>query len=120
MTESICIGVIGVGHLGRYHAQKYAAMQGVKLVGVADLNPAQAARAARETGAAAFTDYRELAGKVDAVSVATTTTSHFEVGSFCLQNGMDVMMEKPITTTLAEADTLVRLAADHGRILRWA
>ncbi|AVD71255.1 Gfo/Idh/MocA family oxidoreductase [Desulfobulbus oralis] len=118
MTESIRIGVIGVGHLGRYHAQKYAAMQGVKLVGVADLNPAQAARAARETGAAAFTDYRELVGKVDAVSVATTTTSHFEVGSFCLQNGMDVMMEKPITTTLAEADTLVRLAADHGRILQ--
>ena len=118
MTTNLRVGVIGVGHLGRFHAQKYAAMPGVDLIAVADVNAAQAERAAREIGARAFTDCRDLAGLVDAVSIATTTTSHFEVGSFCLDNGIDVMMEKPITTTLEEADTLVRLAAERGRILQ--
>ena len=118
MTKKIRVGVIGVGHLGRYHALKYAALEDVDLVSVADLNLQQAQLVATETGAVPCTDYRELAGKVDAVSIAANTTSHFEVGRFCLENGMDVMMEKPITLTLQEADALLKIAAEGGRILQ--
>lgn len=118
MTKTIRVGVIGVGHLGRYHAQKYAAMEHVTLVGVADIDRERGRAIAGETATTAFSDYRELVAQVDAVSIATPTTSHFEVGSYCLEHGVDVMMEKPITTTLDEANTLVKLAADKERILQ--
>lgn len=122
MTDTLRLGVIGVGHLGHFHAQKYAALcrerPDLTLVGVADISAKQAARVAAETGCAAFSDYRELIGRVDAVSIATTTTSHFEVGRFCLEKGVDVMMEKPITVTLDEANELVALADRRGRILQ--
>ena len=122
MTDTLRLGVIGVGHLGHFHAQKYAALcrerPGLELVGVADISAEQAGKVAAETGCAAFADYCELAGRVDAVSIATTTTSHFEVGRFCLENGVDVMMEKPITVTLDEANTLVDMAERRGRILQ--
>ena len=118
MTKTIRVGVIGVGHLGRYHAQKYAAMEHVTLTGVADIDTERGQAVASETGTTAFTDYRQLASQVDAVSIATPTTSHFEVGSYCLQHGVDVMMEKPITSALDEANALVKLAADQERILQ--
>ena len=118
MTQAIRVGVVGVGHLGRFHAQKYAAMEQVHLVGLADTDQARAEAVAAEVGCAALTDFRELASQVDAVSIATPTTSHFEVGRYCLEHGLDVMMEKPVTSTLDEADRLVRLAAERGRILQ--
>ncbi len=118
MTKTIRVGVIGVGHLGRYHAQKYAAMEHVTLAGVADIDRERGRAVADETATTAFSNYRELVAQVDAVSIATPTTSHFEVGSYCLEHGVDVMMEKPITTTLDEANTLVKLAADKERILQ--
>ena len=122
MTETLRLGVIGVGHLGHFHARKYAALcreqPGLELVGVADISPEQAGKVAAETGCTAFADFHELIGRVDAVSIATTTTSHFEVGRCCLENGVDVMMEKPITVTLDEANTLVDLAKRRGRVLQ--
>lgn len=118
MGDTVRVGVIGVGHLGRFHAQKYAAMEQVHLVGLADIDQGRVEAVAGEVGCAAYTDVRQLVGQVDAVSIATPTTNHFEVGRTCLEQGVDVLMEKPITTTLDEADTLVRLAAERERILQ--
>jgi predicted dehydrogenase len=118
MNKNIRVGVIGVGYLGRFHAQKYSAMEGVELIGVADADGARAAQIADECATRAFTDYRELLPLVDAVSIAVPTSLHHEVGKTCLVAGVDVMMEKPITTTLAEADDLIKLAHAGGRILQ--
>ena len=118
MTKNIRVGVIGVGHLGRFHAQKYAAMDHVTLIGVADIDDKRAAIVAKECNTMPFADYRRLVEQVDAVSIVTPTTAHFEVGSYCLEHGVDVMMEKPITSTLDEANALVNLAAEKKCILQ--
>ena len=118
MTENVKTGVIGVGYLGRFHAQKYAKMAGVELVGVADADPQRAAQVADECGTRPFADYRELLPLVDAVSVVVPTVLHHEVARTCLLANLDVLVEKPITTTLAEADDLIALARERGRILQ--
>ena len=118
MAQKIRVGVVGVGYLGRFHAQKYAAMDDVSLVGVVDTDLARATLIAEETCTQAFTDYTALVGKVDAVSIVTPTKYHFQVGRFFLENNIDVMMEKPITKTLEEADTLVALAEEKGCVLQ--
>ena len=116
--ENLRAAVIGTGYLGRFHAQKYAAMANVDLVGVVDLDSAKAAAVAQECGTVAFGDFRELFGRVDAVSVATTTSSHFDVSRECLAHGIDVLIEKPMTTTLDQADDLIELAREKGRIIQ--
>ena len=103
-------GVIGVGYLGRFHADKYAALPDVDLVGVADVNPERAREVAKALNTRAFTDYRELLPQVEAVSVAATTTAHFPIVRDCLEQGRQVLVEKPLATTVAEADGLVSLA----------
>ena len=110
--------VIGVGYLGRFHAQKYAALDGVELLAVAD--PGQAAReaVARETGSAPVADWRELLGKVDVVSIVTPTPFHHEVARAFLAHGAHVLVEKPITTTVEEARDLIAVAAAHGKLLQ--
>src|SRR5687767_286694 len=90
--------VIGVGYLGRFHAQKYAQLSGSKLVGVVDANADACAKVAAESGARAFGDYRDLFGKVDAVSLAVPTPLHHAIGCDLLRNGIDVLIEKPIAT----------------------
>jgi predicted dehydrogenase len=126
MTRKLRAAVIGVGYLGRFHAQKYAALSaaeaGVELVGVVDAHPETAQRVAKELGVAAFTDYRELLGakpgaaKVDLVSVASTTESHHAVARDCLAAGVHVLAEKPITVTVEQADELIALA-DAGHLV---
>lgn len=106
--------VIGVGHLGRYHAEKYAACQGVQLAGVADTNEARAREIAARHGCRAVRDYRELLPAVDLVSVAVPTDAHYAVASACLAAGLHVLVEKPIARTLEEADALVALAGARG------
>lgn len=118
MTTKVKVGVIGVGYLGRFHAQKYAAMDHVELIGVADSDAARAQQVAGEVGTQAFGDYRQLLPLVDAVSIAVPTSLHHEVAKACLQARVDVMVEKPITTTLGEADDLILLAKEHQRILQ--
>lgn len=118
MSDKVKVGVIGVGYLGRFHAQKYAAMEEVHLVGVADNGPERAQLVAGECGTRAFTDYRQLVSEVDAVSIAVPTSLHHEVAKYCLQQSVDVMVEKPITTTLTEADDLIELARKRQRILQ--
>lgn len=110
-------GVIGVGYLGRFHADKYAALPDVDLVGVADVNPERAREVAAALHTRAFTDYRELLPLVEAVSVAVPTTVHFPVVRDCLEQGRQVLVEKPLATTVAEADALVGLARDRGLLL---
>lgn len=117
MSQPIKAGVIGVGYLGRFHAEKYAALPDVDLVGVADLNPDQAGLVAGACQTRAFTDYRQLLPLVEAVSVAVPTTLHFPVVRDCLEQGCQVLVEKPLAVTSPEADTLVDLARDRGRLL---
>ena len=118
MNDKVKVGVIGVGYLGRFHAQKYAAMEDVQLVGVADAGQERAQLVANECATLPFTDYRELITQVDAVSIAVPTSLHHEVAKDCLHRGVDIMVEKPITTTLTEADDLIELARQQQRILQ--
>ena len=116
--KSVPCAVIGVGYLGRFHAQKYAAIPQTKLIGVVDTDPEQAQRVAEETQTQAFTDYRELLGKVEAVSIVVPTTLHFEVARDFLDSGAHVLVEKPITTTTEEAQQLIDLAQARNRVLQ--
>jgi predicted dehydrogenase len=110
--------VVGVGYLGKFHADKYASLPDVDLVGVVDSDAARAAEVSASVGAHAFSDYRELAGKVDLVSVVVPTSMHYETASFFLNNGIHVLLEKPITTTVKEAADLISIADGRGLVLQ--
>jgi len=107
-----------VGYLGRFHAQKYAAMKDVDLAGVADVDSRRAGEIARECGTTPFTDYRALLDRIDAASVVVPTVHHHEVALACIERGIDILVEKPITTTVAEADDLIARAAAKDLILQ--
>jgi predicted dehydrogenase len=117
MEARLKVGVIGVGYLGRFHAQKYAGLPETELVGVADADPERARQVAQEFGTAAFEDYLELLPRVQAASVAVTTSEHFRVVRDALAAGLPVLVEKPLAVTVAEADDLVGLARAQGSIL---
>ena len=110
--------VIGVGYLGRFHAQKYAQMEGVDLVGVVDVSPERAQEVAKEVGTDAYTDIHEIIGKIDAASVVVPTIHHHEVAKILFSHGIHCMLEKPISTTVEEADELISLAKEQGLILQ--
>ncbi len=116
--KTIRVAVVGVGYLGNFHAEKYARMENVQLVGVVDSHPARAEEVAQAHRTQAFTDYRELLGQVDAVSIAVPTMHHFEISKAFLASEVDVLIEKPITSHLAEADELVRLADQKKLIIQ--
>lgn len=118
MAKTVRAGVIGVGYLGRFHAQKYALLDDVELVGVADPNSEQGQRVAEECGCAYFKDYRELLPLVDAVSIAVPTSLHHAVGSDSLRAGVDILLEKPVTVTLEEADELIALAEEKSLVFQ--
>jgi len=111
-------GVIGVGYLGRFHAQKYAALENVELVGVADVSRERAEEVAAEVGTTAFTDYGELLAQVDLVSIVVPTQHHFPVAKECLAAGCHILLEKPVTQTVAEADELIRMAAERHLVFQ--
>ncbi|MGC8733229.1 MAG: Gfo/Idh/MocA family protein, partial [Halothiobacillaceae bacterium] len=116
MSKLQC-AVIGTGYLGKFHADKYALLPECELVAVVDANPKTAASLAAKHGCRGLTDYRELLGKVDAVSIAVPTSLHFEVARDFLAAGIHVLVEKPITTTVEQADELIRLAREKNRVL---
>lgn len=111
-------GVVGVGHFGRYHAQKYAQAAGAELVAVSDADAARAGDVAAAHGARAEIDYRALIGQVDAVSIAVPTSRHYEVARAFLEAGVHVLIEKPITSSVEEADALIALARARGLVLQ--
>jgi len=110
--------VVGVGYLGRFHAQKYRTVPGSELIGIAD--PSAAARAAvgAELGVPAHADYRELLGRVDAVSIVTPTPLHYAIAREFLEAGAHVLVEKPMTATLAEGEGLIETARRARRVLQ--
>jgi predicted dehydrogenase len=112
------VGVIGVGYLGEHHARLYASMPHVELVGVYDLNGSRAAEIASKYGTRPFDDWTVLADGVQALSVAVPTVFHHQVAGALLARGKDVLVEKPMTPTLKEADDLIQEAERQGRILQ--
>jgi len=121
LTESnqpLRAAVIGVGYLGRFHAQKYHQLEGVKLVAVADAVPAAADAVASELGVLAVHNYRELLDQVDMVSVVVPTPLHFSVAAEFLNHGIHVLVEKPITETVEQAQQLISLAEQHQSVLQ--
>jgi predicted dehydrogenase len=116
--EKIRAAVIGVGYLGRFHAQKYAQIGGCELVAVVDPSPQARDRTAAELGTRSLADHHALIGGVDAVSVVTPTPAHFAIARDFLAGGAHVLVEKPITETLQEARELIRLARERRRVLQ--
>ena len=108
--------VIGVGHLGKHHARILASIPGVSLAGVVDINRDRAAEVAREYGATAFADPREIAG-LNLVVIATPTESHAAIAAPLIDAGVHMLIEKPVTQTLQEADTLIAAAKHKGVVL---
>jgi predicted dehydrogenase len=111
MGSHLRSAVIGVGYLGQFHAQKYKNNPHVQLIGVCDGRPEQAEKIAASLGVKAFTSAKDLIGQVDLVTIAATTTAHFELAKMFLQNGVHVNVEKPIAAQVQQAEELVNLAA---------
>ena len=116
--EKIKVGVVGVGYFGQFHAEKYARMENVELVGVVDTDPSRARAAAKECRTRAFSDHREILDRVQAVSIAVPTPLHYSVAKDFLLRGIDVLLEKPISKSVEEAGELIELAESRGRILQ--
>ncbi|BEH09759.1 MULTISPECIES: Gfo/Idh/MocA family protein [Geobacter] len=118
MTDKLRTAVIGVGYLGQFHAEKYAQLPDSELVAVVDTDMNRAAEVAAKVGASPCTDYRELLDRVDAVSIVVPTQYHFEVARAFLDRGVHVLLEKPITTTIEEADELIRIADERKAVFQ--
>jgi predicted dehydrogenase len=117
MSKLRC-AVIGVGYLGRFHAQKYTALPNVELIGVYDLSSSHAIQVASELNVRAYLDLEELIQQVDAVSIAASTKAHYTIAKKCLEHGIHVLVEKPITENLEQAQVLIDLAKDKKLILQ--
>ncbi len=118
VNRIIRTAVVGVGYLGGFHAEKYAVLENAELVAVVDVDMDRAQSVAGRLGAGAFANHREIMGMVDAVSIAVPTQCHYEVARDFLRNGVGVLLEKPMTTTLEEADELIRTARESGAVLQ--
>ena len=116
--KKIKVGVIGIGHLGNYHLQKYQKLEICEITAVADMITDRAQKAAGIYKCAAFSDYRAMLGQVDAVSIAVPTSEHYKVANDFLAAGVDVLIEKPICATLEEADGLIGLAKKKNLIIQ--
>lgn len=116
--KKIKCAVIGVGYLGRFHAEKYVSLPNAELIGVCDINTQRANELAHHLGTQALYDYHDLIGQVDAVSVVTPTQSHHAVAKAFLENGVHVLVEKPITHTVEQAEDLISSAAQKSLVLQ--
>lgn len=116
--KKIRVGVVGVGYLGRFHAEKYAALADAELVGIVDTDFARAAQIADRLNTRTYSDPAQLFGKVDAVSVVVPTAMHHRVAKQFMDRGIHVLLEKPMTETLEQADELIGLATRHGLVLQ--
>ena len=116
--EKLRVGVVGTGYLGKFHAEKYARMPNVDLVGVVDTNRKAAETVAQKLNTRPFYNHLQLAEAVDAVSVVVPTSDHFTISRDFLAVDVDVLIEKPMTTTLEEADELIEFAGSRGLIIQ--
>ncbi|MBI5144229.1 MAG: Gfo/Idh/MocA family oxidoreductase [Candidatus Omnitrophica bacterium] len=116
--EKIKVGVVGVGHLGSIHAKVYSRLDNVKLVGICDCNLEKALEVGKKYHAASFSDYEDLFDKIDAASIAVPTSLHYNIAKDFLNHNIHVLIEKPITKTLSEADELIEIAKDKSLILQ--
>jgi predicted dehydrogenase len=116
--DKLKVGVIGVGHLGEYHVQKYKDMSNVNLVGIMDTDPDRANEIARRYDVKAYDGHEEILEIVDAVSLAVPTEMHFEVAKDILSKGIHLLIEKPITYELDPADTMVNMAKEKGLVFQ--
>jgi predicted dehydrogenase len=112
------IGVVGAGYFGKLHASKYAESKSGKLVAICDIDREKATACASQYGSTPYTDYTELFDKVDAVSIVVPTNAHFEIARDFLRRGIHVLLEKPISSTLEEADELIRVAKGKGVVFQ--
>jgi predicted dehydrogenase len=112
--KKLRVGVVGAGYLGRFHAEKYARMDDVELIGVVDINKSQAEEVAGRFNTKAYPNHQYLFGKVDAVSIVVPTPAHFSVAKDFLENNIDVLIEKPMSETTEEADDLIRFSKSRG------
>jgi predicted dehydrogenase len=117
-ASPIRVAVVGAGNFGRNHVRVWREMPGALLIGIVDPNAARAKAVAAEFGCAVLLSIADLAGKVDAVSLAVPTIEHARVGCQLLDQGIDVLVEKPIAASLDEADALIAAAKRSGRILQ--
>lgn len=117
-SPALRTAVIGVGYLGKFHAQKFAEIPGADLVAVVDVDIEARERVAKELGVDAIGDYRRLIGAVDAVSVAVPTPAHFEIARAFLDSGTHVLVEKPITETVEQATRLIEIARQRSAVLQ--
>lgn len=115
---SLKVGVIGVGYLGQHHARIYSEIKDTELIAVVDTDQERAGPVAEKYGCAAFSDYREILHRVDALSIVTPTTSHYPIALECLRAGRDLLIEKPITGGIKEADELILESEKRGCILQ--
>lgn len=116
--SKVRVGVIGVGYLGKFHAEKYSRMDNVQLTGVVDIDQRLAEETASGFRTRAFVDYSDLFGHVDAVSIVVPTEDHFTIAADCLKHDLDVLIEKPMTATLEQADDLIKIADARQRVLQ--
>lgn len=116
--DRVKVGVIGVGHLGRYHALNYAQIPEADLVGLTDLDREKVDKVALESQCKVFKDMDSLLQNVDAVSIAVPTDRHFQVGQQVLNRGIHCLVEKPITKNVKHADDLIRVAHEKGLVLQ--
>ena len=117
-SKTIRVGVVGVGHMGRYHAGVYHELPETELVAVADVDDVRSRAIAEQYDTRALRDYREMLGQVDAVSIAVPTAQHYAVARDFLEAGTDVLVEKPIASSIEQAEDLFHIARKNGRILQ--
>ncbi len=110
--EKLNIGIVGTGHLGKLHAKMFTSIPNCKLTGVYDINQLQSKLVSEEFGTEVYNNLQDLLKEVDAVSIAATTSAHYDLAKECLNAGKPLFIEKPITATIPQAEELVKLAAD--------
>jgi predicted dehydrogenase len=111
---SLKAAVIGTGYLGKFHAEKYSAIDNVELVAVVDADLSCAKKVAKKLKCEALDDYHQILDQIDCVSIVVPTQKHFEVAKDCLSHGKHVLLEKPMTVTVEEADELIKIAKDKN------
>lgn len=116
------VGVIGVGYLGEHHARIFSELaresDAIRLAAIVDIDRERAKEIAKKYGCDVCYDYRDIFGRVDALSIVTPTTTHYEIARECIKAGKDILIEKPITTTVEEADDLIALSENVGVIVQ--